>query len=258
MGSGGKYRYNRYNDVEIDVGRMDIGSEESFSRDLEREIRRWKSRISGRRGETSALMWLRVPVDNVHCVPWVVRRRFSLHHATPDYVMLVHRASSRAVVPKYGTHYMRVECLVVEAGTGRVLVVKESVGPSDLKYKFVTGSVDPGEYVSEAAVREVREETGIRATVSGMLGLGNRLGTRFGKDEMLVGVLMTAEIGQVPTRDDMEVEDARWMDPSEAVSRCTQMALEWLIVSRLPRAQRGSFPDFRGPPHKMEVYLQRQ
>jgi len=254
---GNKYRYNRYNDLEVDVSQMNIADEDAFSGDLEREMRRWRNKISGRRGEESALMWLKVPVDQVHCVPWIVKRKFVIHHATRHYVMLVHATSSRASVPRYGTHYVRVECVVVEVGTGRVLVVREKIGPADSGYKLVTGSVDPGEYVSSAAVREVYEEAGVKAQVSGLLGVGNRLGTRFGKDEMLVGVLMSAEAGQEPRGDGREVEEARWMAPSEALNRCALMSVEWLIASSAPAACKGQLPDFRGPPHRMEVYLQK-
>ena len=47
-------------------------------------------------------------------------------------------------------------------------------------WKFPGGLVDQGETIEKAAIREVWEETGIRADYIGILGLREQLNFRFG------------------------------------------------------------------------------
>jgi ADP-ribose pyrophosphatase YjhB (NUDIX family) len=265
-----RYRWNRYHDLEIDLTLFGLTAESDIIRLIKDESARWEDRIKDRRGEMSAALWVRIPKDRVQHLPWFLSHGFQMHHATEAYIMVVKPRSSRAVIPLYGTHYARVECVVVENNTGRVLLVQECNGP-DSSYKLVTGSVDGNEYVSHAAVREVREETGVTCDVVGIIGLGNRLNTRFGRDELLVGVLLAAPEGQVPRGDGKETMNAAWMDPSAAITSVNHIAREWLISvahsSFLPSTttvvggggslllRRGTLPDFRGPPHSMEVFL---
>lgn len=253
----GKYRRNRYHDVEIDLSKLKTDTEADLENSIFAETRKWDSQIRGRRGCDAAVMWIRIPKHLVHTLAWFLKHCFEMHHADKDHVMVVRSRSSRAVIPLYGTHYVRVECLVVEQGTGRILMVRERIGQGS-SLKLVTGSVDLNEYISRAAEREVREEADVVAKVSGFIGCGNRLGTRFGRDEILVGVLMTAEPGQTPRGDGNEITEAVWIDPEKATPLCTPMAREWMIAGGYTPAthlQRGYLPDFRGPPHKMEVFL---
>lgn len=250
-----RYRWNRYHDLEIDISRFVIENEAKLSGLVFDEIARWEDRIRGRRGEMFAVLWVKIPVRSVHFLPWFTDHGFDMHHATKDHVMVVRPRSKKAMIPLYGTHYARVECVVIEKTTGRILLVKECTGP-DASYKLVTGSVENNEYISAAAVREVMEETGIACEVTGVLGLGNRLGTRFGRDEILVGLLMSAKCGQTPLADGTETASAMWADPDTAIKNASAMAREWLISAATNRPLRkGRMPDFRGPPHSMEVFL---
>lgn len=251
-----KYRWNRYHDLEIDLARFRVGTEAELADLIWTEMGRWGSRIRGRRGEYAAVLWIRIPERCSHFLPWFLGHSFTMHHAVRDHIMVVKPRSPRAVIPLYGTHYMRVECVVVEQGTGNILMVRERIGP-DASLKLVTGSVDLNEYISKAATREVREEAGVSCSLVGMLGMGNRLGTRFGRDEILVGVLLSAPPGQTPRGDGEETCDAVWVPPHEALARGSAAAREWIIASSQSDhiLKCGYLSDFRGPPHRMEVFL---
>ena len=251
----GKYRWNRYHDLEIDLERFHVNTETELSDLMRCEMDKWESRIRGRRGEYAAVLWIRIPERCSHLLTWFLRHSFIMHHAVRDHIMVVKTRSSRAVVPLYGTHYTRVECVVVEKGTGRVLMVREQIGP-DMSLKLVTGSVDLNEFISKAAMREVREEAGIICELVGLLGMGNRISTRFGRDEILIGVLLNAEYGQTPRGDGNETSEAVWVDPGEALVRSSTSAREWLIAAGQNQLLHcGYLSDFRGPPHRMEVFL---
>jgi ADP-ribose pyrophosphatase YjhB (NUDIX family) len=251
-----KYRWNRYHDLEIDLARFRIDTETELSDLIYSETAKWETRIRGRRGEDAAVLWIRIPEQSSHFLTWFLRHSFTMHHAVRDHIMVVRPKSTRAVIPLYGTHYARVECVVIEQGTGRILMVREQVGPADAYLKLVTGSVELNEYISRAAVREVREETGVSCSLVGLLGMGNRLGTRFGRDEILIGVLLSAPQGQTPRGDGREICEAIWAAPEEALSRGSPPAKEWLIAANRNKSLRcGYLGDFRGPPHKIEVFL---
>jgi 8-oxo-dGTP pyrophosphatase MutT (NUDIX family) len=230
-----------------------------LARSIEYETRKWIFETNGKRGADAAVMWIRIPTDLYKTLPWFQKNGFETHHADRTHVMVVRPRSSKAVIPLYGTHYVRVECLVIEIGTGRVLMVRERLGP-DQSLKLVTGSVDLNEYVSAAAEREVKEETGIVAKADGFIGCGNRLATRFSRDEILIGLLLYAERGQEPKFDGTEIIEALWIEPERAIDICTVLAKEWLLAGGLViqnkwTLQKGFLPDFRGLPHRMEVFM---
>ncbi len=58
---------------------------------------------------------------------------------------------------------------------GRYLVVQESKKDCYGKWAFVGGKVDVGEYLSQAIIREVLEETGVTIEVTGILGVRDAL-----------------------------------------------------------------------------------
>ena len=60
-------------------------------------------------------------------------------------------------------------CLVVDAG--RVLLLRRGIEPAAGKWTFPGGYVDFGENSADAAVRETREEVGMRVTLGPLLGV---------------------------------------------------------------------------------------
>jgi 8-oxo-dGTP pyrophosphatase MutT (NUDIX family) len=162
-------------------------------------------------------------------------------------------------IPEYGTHYCRAECIVVHFQSIQkpsepltlkpfVLMVKErfgklcdndSVGRSyGNTWKYVSGTVHSGEFFTDAAEREIREETGIASKFYTIVGIANKLQTRFLRDELTICLLfLTNSIGPLPALvKDEEILDAAWIPfdcvhvaLSENNNVYTAMACNWLL-----------------------------
>ncbi|MFC0315598.1 NUDIX hydrolase [Gordonia phosphorivorans] len=95
---------------------------------------------------------------------------------------------------------------------GRVLLVKRGHDPQRGRWSVPGGHVEPGETFAEAAVREVREETGLEVIV------GDELWTAtvpFGDDEIFevhdfAGTVIGGEL-----RSGDDADEVRWVSPAE-------------------------------------------
>jgi 8-oxo-dGTP diphosphatase len=66
--------------------------------------------------------------------------------------------------------------LVARDRAGRLLLVKRANPPAKGRWSLPGGRVEAGETIVEAAVRELREETGLEATVGEVAGVVERIG----------------------------------------------------------------------------------
>ena len=98
---------------------------------------------------------------------------------------------------------------------GEWLVVKKSYSALKGKWSFPAGFVDEGETADQAAVREVREETGIDCRVEGMIGF--RTGVLQGEvsDNLAVFLLSPIEENQLIIADLKEIAEVAWKSPIE-------------------------------------------
>jgi 8-oxo-dGTP pyrophosphatase MutT (NUDIX family) len=84
------------------------------------------------------------------------------------------------------------------------------------------GHIDPGETPEQAALREVREEAGVDATMREELGEVRYFYTRSGRRiAKVVRFFLLDYAGGTPDDHDDEVEEARWVPLEEAVRALT-------------------------------------
>ncbi|WP_394139638.1 NUDIX domain-containing protein [Cytobacillus oceanisediminis] len=117
---------------------------------------------------------------------------------------------------KRGKVWLAVSGLVISPD-GKWLVVKKKYGGLKGKWSLPAGFVEPGETADEAAVREIKEETGVKCTVKGMIGL--RTGVIKGEvsDNMIL-FMLEAEPGQSLKVQESELFDVQYREPRELAS----------------------------------------
>jgi mutator protein MutT len=114
--------------------------------------------------------------------------------------------------------------VVVRGEQTLVIVPRRRAADGSRVLGLPKGHIDPGETPLQAAVREVREETGVEADLVRELGEVRYWYRRDGRTvpKSVVFYLLSYRSGNTEDHDD-EVEEARWMALSEA---CTALTYE--------------------------------
>lgn len=150
------------------------GTVDQFRSTLGYSLENWKN-------ENVKGVWIRVPTSMSAFVPAAMEEhQFEYHSIATDEkankVLILTRwlLDSTSRLPRGPTYQVGVGCIVwhphdvandspLPVAQRRILVVKEKVGPAkahDL-WKIPTGLVDPREDIHQAAIRELKEETGL-------------------------------------------------------------------------------------------------
>lgn len=173
-------QYDHYSGVTIDLERWSSSSQDpttatdsnserdEFADLLAASLQQWKQ--EQRKG-----IWIRVPSSHSDAVQAAVRQGFEFHMVVDGKVLVLTKwldESTPSRLPLGPTHQIGVGCLVFHPrDPNQMLVVQEKSGPAaafDL-WKMPTGLADPGEDIHQAAIRELAEETGLKATFRGIL-----------------------------------------------------------------------------------------
>lgn len=94
------------------------------------------------------------------------------------------------------------------------LVVKKKYGGLKGKWSLPAGFVNPGETADEAAIRETREETGVKCQVEGMIGLRTGVIRSEISDNLLVFKLSPQANYTIQVQEN-EIETAAFLHPDQ-------------------------------------------
>jgi 8-oxo-dGTP diphosphatase len=115
---------------------------------------------------------------------------------------------------KRGKVWLAAAGLVVSK-EGKWLVVKKSYGGLKGKWSIPAGFVNEGETADQAAVREVKEETGLECTVIGLIGLRTGVIKSEFSDNLLVFLLQAKEDRAILALQETEIVEASYLSPAE-------------------------------------------
>ncbi|CAA3014282.1 nudix hydrolase 2-like isoform X1 [Olea europaea subsp. europaea] len=157
-------------------------------------------------------VWIKMPIELVNLVEPAVKEGFYCHHAESRYLMLVHwLPSTPNTLPANASHRVGVSAFVMNE-KNEVLVVQEKDGKLQGTglWKFPTGVVDEGEDICDAAVREIKEETGIDSEFVEILAFRQSHKSFFEKSDLFF-VCMLQPLSFDIRPQEAEIEAAQWM-----------------------------------------------
>jgi 8-oxo-dGTP diphosphatase len=130
----------------------------------------------------------------------------------------------RPMVPGVG-----VACIVMRAG--RVLLIRRQRSHGAGTWSTPGGHLDFGETPTECAIRETREETGVRVSRVEFLAVTNDVFADAGKHYITVWMRGETEDGTARISDPAEVAEVGWFDPA-ALPAPLFLSLENLLAGR--------------------------
>ncbi|XP_028752915.1 nudix hydrolase 10-like [Neltuma alba] len=157
-------------------------------------------------------VWIKLPIELVNLVETAVKEGFWFHHAEPSYLMLVNWIPETGnTIPPNASHRVIVGAIVLNDNK-EVLVVQEKRGRFHGLgvWKIPTGVVDAGEDLFNAAIREVKEETGIDTEFLEVLAFRQTHEEFFGKSDLFF-LCMLRPLSFDIRKQDLEIEAAQWM-----------------------------------------------
>ncbi|CAI0383477.1 unnamed protein product [Linum tenue] len=152
---------------------------------------------------------------------WKEQEGFRFHHAESDYVMLVRwlPEDEPDTLPVNASHRVGIGALVLNENKEVLVVMEKNGGFKDTGYwKMPTGVVDEGEDIYAAAVREVKEETGIDAEFVEILAFRQSHQSFFSKSDMFF-VCMMRPLSSNITVQESEIAASKWMPIDEYVEQ---------------------------------------
>lgn len=194
-----------YSGVIVELMDHPIMDSTTFLSILRPSISNWKQQ--GKKG-----VWIKLPIHLANVVETLIKEGFWYHHAEPKYLMLVHWiADSANTIPANATHRVGIGAFVVNEKR-EVLVLQEKTGhfQGTGSWKFPTGVADQGEDICAAAVREVKEETGIDSEFVEVLAFRQSHMTFFEKSDLFFVCLLRPLSFDIKIQE-VEIEAAKWM-----------------------------------------------
>ncbi|XP_027345878.1 nudix hydrolase 2-like [Abrus precatorius] len=184
-----------------------------FASLLDASISQWRQQ--GKKG-----VWIKLAREHSNLVDPAVKAGFKFHHAEPDYLMLVHWIPNTPdTLPANASHRVAIGAFVMN-NNKEVLVVQESNGrfSGTGVWKLPTGAVNEGEDICTAAVREVKEETGIDTQFVEVLAFKERHKSFFQKSELFFVCMLQPRSSKIQ-RQVSEIEAAQWMPVEDYVAQ---------------------------------------
>eukprot|EP00930_Biecheleria_cincta_P073726 TRINITY_DN61015_c0_g1_i1.p1 TRINITY_DN61015_c0_g1~~TRINITY_DN61015_c0_g1_i1.p1 ORF type:complete len:344 (-),score=62.40 TRINITY_DN61015_c0_g1_i1:249-1280(-) len=206
-------KFDLYGGVIVDPSAVPQDSE-TFRRVLSSSLKEWAKQQ--KRG-----VWLRIDIELSKLIPIATSEfGFEFHHAERGHLMLTKwlPADVPNTLPSNASHTVGVGAIVTD-DLGRLLLVQERTGPAAKLgiWKLPTGLVDSGEELHTAALREVKEETGVDASFECLgaftMNHGGNL-AHAGKSNLFFIVKCKAASTAISTQPS-EIAEARWFTREE-------------------------------------------
>ncbi|XP_013199886.2 uncharacterized protein LOC106142608 [Amyelois transitella] len=226
-------RTDRFNGIIVDstVEKMDDQSE--FAQKLHESLAKWAE-------QKRRCIWFKVNIKNSTQVPILAQKGFNFHHARDDYVMMFKwlPLESKPNLPPASHTNLGVGAIVLNS-MKQLLVVSEKHYDYP-HWKLPGGYVERGEDIIDAAVREVKEETGVDAAFQSLVTFRHIHNMMFGNSDIYILLMMNALSDKI-IMSETEVTDCKWMSIDEYTNHPNVSEFNRLVLKKALQYKNSKF-----------------
>ncbi len=219
------YKENGFDDVHATIRQDASFTPESLENELVRSVDFWKK-------QKYKAIWFALPAQHAAHLSTLLKYKFILHHGTGDQIVLFRWLNENAenILPPFVPSLISVAALVIDENNN-VLVVKERYGP-ERGFRLPGGGVNKGENLWQAAIREVKEETGIDTKFCKLVAFRHGGNFPFCMELLpkayfccLLSPLTTKIVKQAS-----EIDDAQWLPYAEFKKVAKNIFADFLVA----------------------------
>ena len=157
-----------------------------------------------------SLLWLDLTINQSEQLAFALSLGFEFHNCESTRTTLTYRVQEDAYIPVAPTHTIGVGAVVIN-NDNEILLVRDRIHTSNSIYKLPGGMLEEAQSLEEGVLREVWEETGIKAKLIKMVSVLNSHPYRFNKSNMYIVFQLEALSSEINIIDTHEIEKAFWM-----------------------------------------------
>jgi len=241
---------DRYNGYILSCSNKQLDLDEAFKSAL-------KDVIEDAKNKQKALLWLDLTVEQASYIAIALTLGFEFHNCEAKRTTLTYRIQEDTYVPVSPSHTIGVGAVVINKNN-ELLMVRDRIHNNHSIYKLPGGMLEHAQCLEEGVVREVWEETGVKAKLIKMVSLLNSHPYRFNKSNMYIVFQLEALTTEINVIDTHEIEEAIWMPLSEFFAHTEMSEFQKDLVNKALQCDGLKLMDnedkyFKGKKH-VEVY----